>query len=548
MDGPFYDLKILSIFQTGFPASNDPPLVYYMLTPFVALTGNSFLGIKIGMSIIGSLMVFPAYLLTETFSNKLDVKSKVPALLSAFLISVNVSYFQMIGDFMQNLAGVFFLLLLIYFNVKWLENSRKWHKYGVITVILLLCSILTHIYTGMLAVVIFVSLLIFNIAITKYKTDKLPVFDLKIFGIMGLLIIGAFFVMFTVYPIMLSKFTTVISFFNGTSSINTGIENSINLTVLLTIPFLLGIYATIKILYTGIIDKNTIEKIVINKKTLLSLAYLIMTAVLIILSVVPSDYQSRFLAMVFVPIALITPLGLKLIESWLSKNFPEKNIFKIALISIISIIFVMSSFYTAAGAFSGLGPSISSDEYNNLVNIKTNHLSNDIDPNGIIMVNDYHTGYWVQYVLGMQVETGNLTELKAKYPDRKIYGISMSQAQISRTISSSQELWYPFFPYSFPFGGVNLLSNLRSAGLPVGNITNLNNSPPGFGNKSLSHNDSNRPLNPQNPTNPMNTSNNAPSGIGNLSNAGMGSINTQNTFSTGTIIFNGGTIKLYEFS
>ncbi|MFY9638028.1 MAG: hypothetical protein WAK14_04390, partial [Methanobacterium sp.] len=121
-------------------------------------------------------------------------------------------------------------------------------------------------------------------------------------------------------------------------------------------------------------------------------------------------------------------------------------------------------------------------------------------------------------------------------------------AQISRTISSSQELWYPFFPYSFPFGGVNLLSNLRSAGLPVGNITNLNNSPPGFGNKSLSHNDSNRPLNPQNPTNPMNTSNNAPSGIGNLSNAGMGSINTQNTFSTGTIIFNGGTIKLYEFS
>ena len=179
---------------------------------------------------------------------------------------------------------------------------------------------------------------------------------------------------------MLSKFTTVISFFNGTSSINTGIENSINLTVLLTIPFLLGIYTTIKVLYSGIIDKNTIEKIVINKKTLLSWAYLIMTAVLIILSVVPSDYQSRFVAMVFVPIALITPLGLKLIESWLSKNYPEKNIFKIALISIIAIIFVMSSFYTAAGAFSGLGPSISSDEYKNLVNIKTNYLSMRLTP------------------------------------------------------------------------------------------------------------------------------------------------------------------------
>ena len=301
-------------------------------------------------------------------------------------------------------------------------------------------------------------------------------------------------------------------------------------------------------LYDGIIDKNTIEKIVINKKTLLSWAYLIMTAVLIILSIVPSDYKSRFVAMVFVPIALITPLGLKLIESWLSKNYPKKNIFKLALISIIAIIFVMSSFYTAAGAFSSLGPSISSDEYKNLVNIKTNYLSNEIDPSGIIIVNDYHTGYWVQYVLGMQVETGNLTELKAKYPDRKIYEISMSQAQISRTITSSQELWYPFFPYSFPFGGVNLLSNLKSVGLPVGNITNLNNSPPGFGNKNFSHNDTNGPLNPQNQTNPMDTSNNALPGIGNRSNAGMGLINTQNTFSTGTIIFNGETIKIYELS
>ena len=548
MDGPFYDLKVLSILQTGFPASNDPPLVYYMLTPFVALTGNSFLGIKIGMSIIGSMMVFPAYLLTETFSNELDFKSKVPALLSAFLIAINLSYFQMIGDFMQNLAGVFFLLLLIYFNVKWLENTKQWHKYGLITLILLLCSILTHIYTGMLAVVIFISLLIFNITIIKYKTGKLPIFDLKVFGIMGLLIIGVLFAMFNIYPIMLSKFTTVISFFNGTTSSNTSIENSTNLTLFLTIPFLLGIYATIKTLFRGIKDRNTIQNIVTNKKTLLSWVYLVMTVVLIVLSIVPSDYQSRFVAMVFVPIALITPIGLKLIENWLSNKFPGKNIFKIGLISIIAIIFAMSSFYTAAGAFSGLSPSISSDEYNNLLHIKTSYTSNKIDPNGIIMVDDYHTGYWVQYVLGMQVETGNLTELKAKYPDRKIYRISLNQSQISLPKTGSQELWYPFLPYSFPFGGVDLLSNLRSSGLPVGNITNLNHSPPGFGNKNLSFNDSNGPINHQNRTNPINTSNQVPLDSGNRFNGGIDSINTLNTFNTGTIIFNGGSIKIYELS
>ena len=35
------------------------------------------------------------------------------------------------------------------------------------------------------------------------------------------------------------------------------------------------------------------------------------------------------------------------------------------------------------------------------------------DPNGIIVVNDYHTGYWVQYVTGMHVETGNTNEIQA---------------------------------------------------------------------------------------------------------------------------------------
>ena len=89
MDGPFYDLQVLNIIQNGFPSSNDPPLAYYMLTPFVIVTGNSFIGIKIGMSIIGSLMAFPAFFLTQMFSKKLNTESKIPALLSAFLITIN---------------------------------------------------------------------------------------------------------------------------------------------------------------------------------------------------------------------------------------------------------------------------------------------------------------------------------------------------------------------------------------------------------------------------------------------------------------------------
>ncbi|KAF5079947.1 glycosyltransferase family 39 protein [Methanobacterium aggregans] len=554
MDGPFYNLKILSILQTGFPASNDPPLVYYLLTPFVALTGNPFFGIKIGMALIGSLMAFPAYLLTETFSDKLKIESKVPALLSAFLVTVNVSYFQMIGDFMQNLVGVFFLLLLIYFTVKWLENTGEWKKYGTITVALLLCSILTHIYTGMLAVMIVVFLLVFDLIFRTYKTRKLPLLDLKIFGLVAALILGGLALLFTVYPLMFTKFTTVLSFLNGSSSTLDRVVGSINLTIFLTIPFLLGVFAAIKIFYNGLKEKIKPENLTVSKKTFLSLAYLVMTLILVVLAALPSDYQERFIAMAFVPVALLVPLGLKLIEKWISNRIPSKKGFKIGVVTLIAVLFAFSSFYTAAGTFSDMGPSITSDQYNELVQIKASYIPSKINSSGIIMVDDYHTGYWVQYVLGMQVETGNLTDIKQKYPNQTIYGISMTRKG-SMSSTNYQYLWNPLFPYSFPFGGVNMSWNTNSRQSQFkDNLTapkNSSNSPPDMGNKTLPGNSSNSP-----PSLPDGTSHNAttqmPGALGNLAeaNRGGGSLNMGNSawISRGTLLFSQGNIKVYRLS
>jgi hypothetical protein len=548
LDGPFYDLKVLNILKTGFPASNDPPLVYYILTPFVAITGNSFLGIKIGMSIIGSLMVFPAYFLTEIFRKKIELETKVPALLSAFLITINISYFQMIGDFMQNLVGVLFLLLLIYFTVQWLENISKWRKYGTISIIMLLCSILTHIYTGLIAVIVFVSLFLFNLILTKYKTGKIPVFDLKILGLMSFLIVGGLSALFIIYPVMFSKFTTVLSFFNGTTNSNQGIENSINISIFLTIPFLLGLIAAIKFFYTGLKNTNISQKIVISNKTLLSWAYLILTSLLVILSLLPSDYQSRFIAIAFVPIALLTPLGVKLIENWISNKYPSKYRFKIGIISIIAVIFALSSFYTAAGTFSEMSPSISSDEYNSLIQIKTSYMTDKIDPNGIMVVDDYHTGYWVQYTLGMQVETGNLTELKEKFPDKKLYGITLTKNQSIPSKTVNQYLWNPFLPYSFPFGGINLFSNILPDGIFNENLTSN-------GRNNLSPDDINSTHNTikglpalSNGTIPSNARNQTSFNSDNVGglNGDRKSLNAQNIFANGTLIFYGGQIKIYE--
>ncbi len=565
MDGPFYDLQVLNILQNGVTASNDPPLAYYMLTPFVMISGNSFLGIKIGMSLIGSLMAFPAFFLTEIFSKKMNMESKVPALLSAFLITINTFYFQMIGDFMQNLVGVFFLLLLLYFAVKWLENPQKWKRYGTLTVVILVCNIFTHIYTGILAVVLFISLLLFTFGLRAYKTGKIPAFDLKIVGILGILILGGLTVLFTVYPVMFSKFTTVLSFLNNSSTGSSDLARGslANPTIFLTLPFILGLFVTIKILYNGLKNKIDPKTGVVSKKTLLAWLYIVMAVVLIGLSVAPSidsQYKSRFIALAFVPIALMVPLSLKLIENWLSKRYPSKKGLKIGLISAIAIIFALSSFYTATEEFSSMGPSITSDEYNSLLQIKE-HISNGIDPNGIILVNDYHTGYWVQYVTGMHVETGNLSELQEKYPNTAIYAITLTEngtGQLhgqSMLKGNSEYSWNPLLPYSFPFGGLNLDSSDKSASVLDGSQSqmskgNMSGSPPNRGNKTGQSMPSDSPNGLRNGTLPNGGS--SPSNLGNIGqNSGDGSSGqnlNQIISNYGTLIFSGNNFKIYKLS
>ena len=565
-DGPFYDLQVLNILKTGLPASNDPPLVYYIFTPFVLVSGNSFLGIKIGMALVGSLMAFPAFLLTEMFSEKLDIGSKIPALLSAFMITVNLFYFQMIGDFMQNLVGVFFLLLLIYFAVKWLENPEEWKKYGTLAITILLCNIFTHIYTGILAVILLISLLLFNWVLISYKTGRVEMKGLKILLMVSILVIGGLAVVFALYPYMFSKFTTVLSFLNTsyTSSSNVAGGNFVNPVIFLTVPFILGVLVTIHVLYNGL--KEKIDANVISRRTLLAWIYLIMTIVLISLAVTPSvdsQYKSRFIELSFVPIALMVPLGLKFIENWLSKRYPSKKRLKLGLISLIAVVFVVSSFYTATEEFSSMGPSITSDQYNSLVSLKENFTSNNINTNGIILVDEYHTGYWVEYVLGMQVETGNLSEIQKEYPNKSIYAVTLGQNSQSQLKGSSEYSWNPLLPYSFPFGGLNFSNSFNSTGGPKQFSKNMPGSPPGdLGNSTVRNRSSILPngLGSRGQNDKISKFNVTGAGPNNAEGGGNGQNNggsapgmpdqnlNQIISNYGTLIFSGSDFKIYKIS
>ena len=191
---------------------------------------------------------------------------------------------------------------------------------------------------------------------------------------------------------------------------------------------------------------------IIDKKTYLAWPYVVMTSVLVILSVFPSidsQYRGRFIMLAFVPIALMVPLGLKYIENWISNKYPSENVLKMTVIITIAVLFAFSAFYSSSGEFSSMGPSISTEQYNELVKLK-----GSIDNDTIVVVGDYHTGYWVQYVLGTQIATGNVDNVHQQYSNETVYAISLTENMQKRFGGNYQYTWNPLFPLFVPIGWI----------------------------------------------------------------------------------------------
>ncbi|EKQ51858.1 MAG: hypothetical protein B655_2111 [Methanobacterium sp. Maddingley MBC34] len=538
IDGAFYDIQVRNILQHGFPMSNDPPLAYYLLTPFVFLSGNSFLGVKIGMALMGSLLVFPAYLLTECYSREKVGGSKIPALLSAFMVTVNVNYFALLGDFLQNLIGILLLSVFLYFAVMWFADIKDWRKYGVLTVLFLCLNLLTHIYTGAVAVTLFFSLLIFSIVFKTYKTRKLPFFDLKILGILSVLV-GIFFViLFLSYPVMYTKFGTVISSINSsttqTGGTAIGMSSPVSGVIFLSFPYLLGIAAALIILYRGLKEKittiipsqmsktifnnSTLNETVpprnktilskMNKNTLLAWVYISLAVLIVVLVMIPaSDYQSRFLLMAFLPVGLLVPLGLKFLETEFLARYSHKTLITI-LVGGVALIFAFSCFYTASESFNNLEPTITSQQYNELLEIKAS-FANVTDENMVIVASDFQNKYWVEYVLGDMGSGNNVTVVEnvqgvqENYQNSTIYVISALSNQTSSSQSSgklsgtnpvgaagssldenySLSFLLPYGPPILP-NSLDLIPSFSSRSQTTKNPTQMDNQPGGMTNST----------------------------------------------------------------
>jgi hypothetical protein len=547
IDGPFYDIQVLNIIKTGFPNSGDPPIAYYLLTPFVIIAKNSFLGIKIGMSFLGSLIVFPTYFLSKIVTKNFKLGNNFIPLLSAFLITINPFYFSMIGNLMQNLIGVLFLMTLSYFLIRWFENIGDWKKYGVLTIIFLLINMLTHIYTGSVSILIFLVMLVFTFVFKSYKNRSLAKFELKILGLISAAVVIVLGILFTVYPIMLNKFITVLSLGNSQSqtTMNFMQTQSNNGVIFLTVPFILGILVLLKIFYDKLKTKE------LSSELLSSVFYLIIAITVIILSVAPigdHSYQNRFLLLGFVPLSLISPLCLKLLDIKLTKIKTIKGI-KLGLAAIIIAIFLISSVYASSESFSSMKPTITDEQYNTLMEAKNNYVGTKIDSNGILMGSMI---YWSEYILGLETAEGNITEIQKKYPNRKIYSVSLSMNRdgmfndINENRTMNPLIQY-LIQYLSPYGGYyGSQTKGHSRNMMGNNTTEFQHFNSDRNNQSSLQNNKSNNMSLMNNSVMFNRSNGFQNNKGNQNRPMDGFGMNSEWMNSGTLIFNESNIEIYE--
>ncbi|MCS7366087.1 MAG: glycosyltransferase family 39 protein, partial [archaeon GB-1867-035] len=128
IDGPYYLIQVEAILERGEMVYGDPPFIFYLAALFATLCGNVRMGVAIAVSLMISLTCFPAYWLFTRLS-----KNIFPAIIGSILLVFSPQMVRLSGDLMKNAAGVFFLILSIYYV---LLASSNWRLKNYIPAIL----------------------------------------------------------------------------------------------------------------------------------------------------------------------------------------------------------------------------------------------------------------------------------------------------------------------------------------------------------------------------------------------------------------------------
>lgn len=371
IDGPYYDLQVESILRTGWLYKDDTPLVFYFFTILSLLVKDITLGIKVGASILSSLIAIPTYLLTKEVTRK-----RWAGELAAFLILFHPLHMRLLNGFLKNVSGILFLLCSLVFFLRTCEDPKAMNY--VYTFVFLLLTFLTHIHPSGL----FMPFVAGYISILWMVERKPPKAEIKV---MAVLLSSLFLILIVVVllsPGSLTKFSKVFSFI---SSLDEETLSELSLFGLrevftfISIPIVLGL----TYLFRDVWRRQT-------RRTQLLLLSMYIVSLFLTLPLIPRAWRWRFALGNFIPLAFLTAYGLER---------AERDLPRVAIIGLVVVVFSSSLFDTWLSSQS-LRPIIDDTGVRELQKLKGR-----VPENSIIIVQG-RVFYWVQLITGLKTFHG----------------------------------------------------------------------------------------------------------------------------------------------
>lgn len=437
IDGPFYDIQVRNVLTTGFPVTNDPPLVYYYMAVFAIVFGTA-LGIKISMAVIAAATsVVLYYFIYRTVVNRTP-QAEFLSMSGAVLVSFNPFALRMVEDFMQNYFGVFFYLIFLLTATSAFAAPST--KRVTIAAVMFLLALGSHLYTAALAVVSLAGLVILHylaaVAVEHRSIKKEVLISSAIFigSTAVVVIITAFF------PSFGTKYVKIFSFLQD---LTTSTYSSLpQFLVFLNIPYILAVVVGFRTILHYL---QSDEEAVTKQQYMLLSSLLILALVLFILTLpfIPTKWATRFVLLAFLPLALLIPVGFG--EYQVIKVTPQFSMrFSKHTLYAVFGFFMLMSVISSIAFVPTMGPTLTAEQYAELQQI--NSLS--LDRTGVIVHSDSNMYYWAVAIFNM--DTVNIQNFSVEdYTGRTVYVIQSIQSVESPFNPQFNVKWFPLAPFGF---------------------------------------------------------------------------------------------------
>lgn len=382
IDGPYYNLQVENILETGWLYKDDTPLVFYFLTLTSFLLGDVTIGIKVGTSILSALIAVPLFYLTRRVT-----KSWWAGYVAAFIGLFNPLHVRMLDDFFKNIAGILLMLTFLHQFLRTCEKP-KLRNYAF-SFSLLVMTFLTHIHPSGLSVLFIVG----YVAILWLINRKPPNNELKVALVLIGLLTVSFVVAVALFPETVSKFSKVASFLTSLDELDLERMSPFGarqLFYLSSIPTVLGLTYYIR---------DTWKRKGDGQKSILLSIY--MVCLLLSLPLIPQAFRWRFTLANFLPAALFGGYGIAQVK----KDLP-----KIVFAGLLVVLLSSSALEAWEGSLR-IGPKIDD------VGVRALEELKDILPEDSAVIVRGHFHYWVQLITELPTFQGreNPFELHQQY-------------------------------------------------------------------------------------------------------------------------------------